>query len=315
MRLLAVHLVAPDTVGVGTTAVMVQQLPVRRPPDRPEVFRTAAGGRLAGADVRRTHVPPEDVVDIEGLAVTSIPVTCAAVAATSPLPDALITLDAALRRGIPIGELLDALARLPYASLRRRAERAIRLADPWSESWLESLSRGQAIEGGLPVPLCNVTLVAGGREARVDDLWADRCVVGEADGKGKYEKRPDVAEAHWQEKQRHEWLEDLGFEVARWGTREAGGSGLAMVGRIQRAFTRSDRVGRGWPDGVQAEIRALPGVQVPTRVAAEVARLQELGIPICFAPPDLWRPPERLGSIWMPASSPSGSRADARQER
>ncbi len=142
----------------------------------------------------------------------------------------------------------------------------------------------------------------------MDDLWADRCVVGEADGKGKYERRPDVAEAHWQEKQRHEWLEDRGFEVARWGTREAGGSGVPMVRRIERAFTRRDRVGRGWPDGVEAEIRALPGVAVPTRVAAEVARLQGLGVPICFAPPDLWRPPEPLGSIWTSASS----RADAR---
>ncbi len=58
-------------------------------------------GRLAGAVVRRTQMPPEDVVDVEGLFVTSIPVTCAAVAATSTLPDALITLDAALRRGYP----------------------------------------------------------------------------------------------------------------------------------------------------------------------------------------------------------------------
>ena len=302
MRLYAVQLVTPDAIGIDATAAMAWQLPVRRPPDRPEVRRCGDRGRLAGAVVRRSGLRAEPAVEIEGLWVTSIPVTCVDIAGTAALPDALITLDAALRRGVAVDELLDAAARLPHTTLRQRAQRAIGFADPWSESWLESLSRGQAIDAGVAPPLCNVTLIADGREARVDELWAQQCVVGEADGKGKYRLRPDVAEAHWHEKQRHEWLEDIGFGVARWGTREAGDGGMAR--RLERAFSRQARLGVRWPAGVQAELRALPGVTPPARVTTQVARLQALGIPICVAPPDLWRSPERPGSLWTPSPRP-----------
>jgi hypothetical protein len=281
---------------------MVWQLPVRRPPHRPDVVRAPHRGRLAGATVRRGVAPylDADVVRVEGLLVTSLAVTCADVAGSTELADALITVDAALRRGVSSEDLQAAVGRLTHATRRRHAERAIAVADPWSESWLESLSRGRAVEARLPLPLCNVTLVAGGREARVDKLWAEAGVIGEADGKGKYQQG-DAAEAHWREKQRHEWLEDLGFEVARWGAREAGGDGSAMTRRLQRAFARRAGFGTGWPRGdLRAELRALPGVQTPARVVAEVERLRALGVPIRLAAADPWRAPERPGSLWTP---------------
>ncbi len=300
MQLLGAQLVAPDAVGIDISAAIAWQLPVRAIPNLVAMARDASAGRLVGATVRRAPVAAVDTATVDDLLVTTIPVTCAAIAATHPLADALITLDAVLRRGIHADTLVAAAEGLPFATHRERALRTIDLADPWSESWLESLSRGRGIEAGLPMPLCNVTLIAGSREARVDELWAELGVIGEPDGKGKYRKRDDIAQAHWDEKRRHEWLEDLGFAVARWGTVDVASDADVMVDRVDRATRRRAQLGAGWPSGVTAELRALPGVAVPARVAAEVARLRALGIPIEFAPPDFWRERERLGSLWTP---------------
>jgi hypothetical protein len=302
MRLLAVQLVAPDAVGFCLTAAMVRQLPVRRPPARPLVARQPDQGAVAGAEVCRVQGAARAVVTVEGLRVTDLASTAVCVAAHSDtLADALITMDAALRRGVDVEDLRRAVQRLPSAGQQRRAARAVEHADPWSESWLESLSRGRVIELDMPVPLCNVTLIFEGREARVDDLWVELGVIGEADGKGKYERRTKpAAEVHWQEKQRREWLDEIGFEVARWGTREVAGDGRPMKRRVDRAIDKQAQLSFRWPAGVQAELRSLMGVTPPDRVVAEVGRLQSLGIPLRFAEPDRWRPPEQPGSLWTP---------------
>ncbi|HEX5018463.1 MAG TPA: type IV toxin-antitoxin system AbiEi family antitoxin domain-containing protein [Actinomycetes bacterium] len=304
MRLLAAQLVAPDAVGVEASAAIARRLPVRAVPERAQVARQPQAGRLVGAHVHRAAVPSADVTSVDGLTVTTTAVTCAAIASGHDFAGALITVDAALRRGLGSDELLAAVERLPYATRRARADRVIDLADPWSESWLESLSRGEQIAAGVPAPLCNVTLIADGREARVDHLWAEECVIGEADGKGKYEKQGDPAEAHWNEKRRQEWLEDLGFIVVRWATRDVADNPAPMLARLARARSRRSVFGGGWPSGVRAELRALIGVRQPARVVAEVRRLQAVGIPIDFAPPDAWRRREEPGSLWTPAAPP-----------
>ena len=305
MRLLAVQLVAPDAVGIDVTAAMVWQLPVRRLPERPIVARQPERGVVAGAHVARVRWAAHEVVSVDGLRVTSLASTAVSVAAHSDsLADALITMDAALRRGVTGSDLLRAVDELPSASRRRRAGRAIEYADPWSESWLESLSRGRAIELDMPVPLCNVTVRSGGRKARVDELWPELGVVGEADGKGKYDRRSTpAAEVHWEEKRRREWLDEIGFEVARWGTGEVALDGRPMKRRVDRAVARQEQAGFRWPEGVMAELRGLAGVSPPERVVAEVARLRSLGFPICLVEPDWWRPPTVPGSLWTPEGS------------
>ncbi|MFL6288050.1 MAG: hypothetical protein ACJ73L_06595, partial [Actinomycetes bacterium] len=227
------------------------------------------------------------------------------VAARSSLSDALITLDAALRRGCPQEDVTSAIERLEQANHRGRAQRALELADPWSESWLESLSRGRGIELGMPVPLCNVTLVFDTFEARVDELWVELGVIGECDGKGKYLLKGDVAEAYWREKQRHENLEENGFAVARWGTAHLLTDASTMLRRFHRAVQRQKSLREGWPAAVSAELRLIPGVSAPSRVVREVERLQGLGYPVSIADPDPWRRSERITSLWTPtATSP-----------
>lgn len=307
MRLFAVQLVVPDAVGIDLTAAMVSQVPVRRPPMQPIVARQPQQGRVAGARVRRMHGLTHDVVCVEGLRVTDLSSTAVSVAANcASIADALITMDATLRRGVDVSDLLRAVQRLPTSVCQDRARLAIEHASPWSESWLESLSRGRAIELDMPMPLCNVTVIMGAREVRVDELWAEQGVVGEADGKAKYERQDlSVAQVHWNEKQRREWIEEIGFEVARWGTREVAADGRAMKRRVDRAFAR--QAGFTWPSGVRAEVRGLVGATPPAQVSAEVARLQSLGVPICFADPDSWRPFEQPPPLWTPAGSLTAS--------
>ena len=114
----------------------------------------------------------------------------------------------------------------------------------------------------MPVPLCNVVIECEGRRARVDHLWPELGVVGECDGKLKYESPNDVGEVIWQEKRRHEWLQDLGLEVARWGYTEVAGDGALMEARYLRAVQRQQRqhveqADEG--DGPGADVGAEPG--------------------------------------------------------
>lgn len=138
---------------------------------------------------------------------------------------ALAGADQALRLGL-VGrdELHRVLADLAGRPGVARAREVVGLADPGSESVLESLSRWLMHRGGVLVPQRQVRLRdARGLVGRVDFLWDDHRVVGEADGLGKYD-RPEVLRS---EKLRQDRLERLGFRVVRWGWRDVVDPGAA----------------------------------------------------------------------------------------
>lgn len=109
MQLLGAQLVARQAVGIDVTAAIAWQLPVRAIPSRVAVARDASAGRLLDAEVRRAPVAVADTARVDDLLVTTLPVTCAAIAASHTLADALITLDAALRRGVRADEVVAAI--------------------------------------------------------------------------------------------------------------------------------------------------------------------------------------------------------------
>jgi len=143
--------------------------------------------------------------------------------------DALAVLDAALGRGLVTGpDLVEARKlqhRWPGIAI---ADRLLRLADGRRESWLESVSAWVMASWELPqhIPQVNVWDAQGCFVARVDNLWPELGVVGEADGLGKYlmNAKPgqsdEEATASVLEKQadREGRIVDLGLEVVRWET-------------------------------------------------------------------------------------------------
>jgi hypothetical protein len=281
MRLLGVQLHAPDAGAYGTTGAIARRLPVRRVPTKPVVLREHAAPRLAHATVRRTQLPLPPMTMHAGLLVPSVAKTVVDVASEAPLADALITVDAALRRGVPLADLVATCELWPPLRGKRRAIDAILAGDPYSESWLESLSRGRMIERRMPLPLSNVVLRLDDRWVRTDFLLAELGVAGEADGVGKYGRRGGPLAIVVRERERHAWLEDLGLAVARWGTPEVATGGAEMQQRVDRAIGRQS--GFVWPVGVTAEVPLLGSVIPPPHVVTEVARLAARGIPICFA--------------------------------
>ena len=148
--------------------------------------------------------------------------------------DALAITDAALRRGICTGSSLDAMRRhqVHWPGVAA-ADGVLRVADPLRENWLESVSAWALHSHGLPCGIPQVTVLdrAGRFVARVDAAWPDLGLVGEADGRGKYELDTggavdsDLGEALRRnvhaERVRENRLRDLGLDVMRWDTGDA----------------------------------------------------------------------------------------------
>ncbi|MGC4963116.1 hypothetical protein [Gordonia sp. DT101] len=178
-------------------------------------YRTTTQHRHVG------RFAPDEVVEIEGLPVTSLERTAVDIACSSPLgfAGALAVLDSALRKGAD----REVMARL-LGSRRRgaaHARRALHHADGLSENPGESWGRAQMIEAGLPVPRLQHEFhgTDGKFIARTDYDWAG-LLVGEFDGKVKYEKlvRPgeSTSDVVIREKAREDGLRRLGIVVLRW---------------------------------------------------------------------------------------------------
>ncbi|MCZ3387376.1 MAG: hypothetical protein LH630_10545 [Actinomycetia bacterium] len=300
MHVYGIQLISPDVVARGATSAVTWQLPVRSIPDRPQVLRAPNRAHLASASVQRRRLDPGHAVTRRGLTTLTLAHTVVDVAAVASLPDALITVDAALRGGLRLTDLEAALRSRGTFTGWSNAAAAIDAGDPAAESALESLSRGRVIERRLPLPLCNVVIKHQRREARVDKLWVEDGVVGEADGKSKYSKE-DAPTVIWKEKRRHEWLEELGLAVPRWGMPEVGDDGAALERRYRKAVATQRAVGFRWPDGVTIEVPRLPGVELPARVLAEVKRLAASGYPISIG--DARRRPGGSPALWTPVSA------------
>lgn len=251
----------PGAFASHATAAWLHGLPDFRAPriDGPgvpptHVTRLGAAREDGWLRVHGCDTPADRVTLIDGSCSTDLVRTSIEVAATRSLSSAAVFIDAAMRRAVYLdvgaGSLRDrvldpdhrALLRrrwrdglVPYAGRRwvTRVRAAVDLADPAAESVLESISRVEVIEAGLPAPRCGVPLQGDdGRWYWVDMLWDDQRVIGEADGALKYAE-PGVLLA---EKRRQEALEGRGYRFVRWGWGDAYPDSAVMIGRIRRAL-------------------------------------------------------------------------------
>ena len=172
---------------------------------------------------------------------------------TRPLPEALITLDSAVRLDLleRVGErrlrdrlrrreangdahlpLLDAARYAATLRTRRHLNDVVPLADPRRESANESLSYGHIILAGLPLPDLQVRIPTPEGDAFPDFLWAEAMVIGEADGAVKYATPDDLV----REKLRQEALEQMGFRIVRWMYDDIRQRPGAVIARIASAL-------------------------------------------------------------------------------
>jgi len=240
-------------VGARRSAAVFYGLPLlgKTLPAVPQLLRGPEGGR-AKAKNRHERVATlldEERVEIDGVGLASLARTVHDIARQESFRSGLIVADGALRRGLEKEELI-ALARSRvgwpggWAALK-----VATLANGLHETILESLSWAACHTLGIEMPEPQVRVFAGERlVARVDGLWRAHNTIGQADGLFKYNDRQGVIH----DKRQDEELEDLGFEVARWGWEEAYKPTGVLDERLRRAFARGDR------QQIDPRVRLLP---------------------------------------------------------
>jgi very-short-patch-repair endonuclease len=139
--------------------------------------------RGAPVKVSRATLPAEEVVSCRGLPTTCSTRTIFDLCRVLALPDAVALTDAALKRRLLTWDELAAVGRRSsrhVSSLRRVLE----LANPRSESMMESRLRVLLVEGGLPKPEVQVVLFddVGRILARADLYYPSHRLVIEYDG-------------------------------------------------------------------------------------------------------------------------------------
>ena len=226
------------------TAALVHGLPLLgRPPQVPQLVRPPRHprDRSETATLQVAPLPDPDRTSVGGIPVTSLARTATDVARTSPLRDAVVVADAALRRRLPHEDLLVAARRCAGWPGGAAALAVARFADGRADGPLESITRVAYAEQGLPAPETQVEVwsPSGDLLGLVDFLWRDQRVVGEADGLGKY----DEPLALRKEKRREEALRLCGLEVVRhgWDDVWSAPAQAALAARVRRAFALAQR--------------------------------------------------------------------------
>ena len=236
LRMRAVVLsVGTDPVFTHDSAAIVHRLGVpdarTSPPHIARVDHRAT--RTSGGIV--THGAPlsrDQVTRVDGFLVTDPARTALDMARLHGLWPGMAACDAALRRGVRRHDLERAAELMRGWPHKRLVDRAIRLADPGAESYLESLARGLVIELGIGTPQTQFGLTDGNREA-----WCDLRVgrhLFEVDGLLKYDEDP--AGALLEEKKRQDFLTGFKLGASRITVHDCLGGRRAALRRLGREY-------------------------------------------------------------------------------
>ncbi|UQX87726.1 type IV toxin-antitoxin system AbiEi family antitoxin domain-containing protein [Jatrophihabitans telluris] len=196
-------------------AALLHDLPVLRVPAEP-CLNLPAGylTNNTALHLHRHRLRPAHLHPGSRVSLTSVARTCLDLTREHGLDEGLVAVDAALHAGlVTIGELAGIYAGFRGRAGLRSGRAVIDLADPRSESPLESLSRLN-MRGLTWQPRTQVELYSpsGVFLGRADFYWDDVGLVGEADGMAKYTN---------EELRREKWRQDgmlaAGLFVTRWG--------------------------------------------------------------------------------------------------
>lgn len=213
----AAALQIPDGSVSHAAALAVRRLPLYRASDIPCLTKPQDCRTLQHEiHLHRRLLTPKLLDPHLDFSITSVARSCVDVACELGLNAGVIAADAALNRGLVTEEeLLIARCSVKGDVGSPIAGQMLDLVDPKAESPLESLSRVR-MHGLVPRPLTQRVLrTPDGRFiARVDFYWEEFGVVGEADGKFKYE---EFKETLPNQAKRQEALTNSGLTMARWG--------------------------------------------------------------------------------------------------
>lgn len=200
------------------------------------------GGRV-GRTVHLHAAPlaPDEIVEVDGIAVTSPARTVVDLARALPFTVAVAVADAALRLGLVDREdIATAVERAAGWRGSPSARRVVAFADGRSANVGESRSRVALHRAGLPAPVTQWDVFDGpALLGRVDFGWPGLRTVGEFDGRVKYGRSltpaRDPGEVVFQEKLREDRLRERDLGVVRWIWAELADF-APVAARIRRAF-------------------------------------------------------------------------------
>ena len=246
---LALKLRPPYVISHVSAAVVHQLLLYEPSLARLHVTREMRAGARheAGVEHHVAAILADEVVEVSGLAVTSVARTAIDYARDVDYARAVVTLDAVLRHGVAVAELRAVHERCGHWNGARTAGRALAFADGRSESVGESLARMLFARHGLPAPELQHVIHTRRGAYRVDFLFAEGRTVVEFDGLVKYAvgpelSREDAARVLVQEKLREDAIRDAGYEVVRlvWADLF---HPYEVLARIHAACARGSRLG------------------------------------------------------------------------
>ena len=211
----AAHAHAASTIALSSAAV-VHGLPlVSGVPEHVHLISDVGrAGLRRGVVIHRLGLAEAEIIEGEP-PVTSPARTWVDITRTSSLADSLAVGDAGVRLGLFTVATLQELADEASGRGCRRLRAASRIVNGMRESPLESWSAATFHRWSLPMPHEQVVIHdhRGEPIGRVDFLWDDVRVIGEADGALKYREPSDL----YREKRREDRLRSLGYQVIRWG--------------------------------------------------------------------------------------------------
>lgn len=225
-----------DAVFGFESAAAIWNMPIIGPwPDAVHVF-AADGRRRSSSRGVMWHSSPlldDDVVEVEGVLVTSRLRTLLDLARRSTFLSAVTTLDSELSRAVKgaqtmaaadrirsmLVDRLDSLGSAPGAS---RARFALSFATHLADSPGESVSRVHIHLSGFPAPVLQYPVVdRDGTLWHADVGWPEYRLLGEFDGfvkytRGAYTNGQAIEEIVWAEKKREDLMRAAGYGMARW---------------------------------------------------------------------------------------------------
>lgn len=226
----------PVVFAVESAAALLGIPVVGEWPDLPRVIIGSTQSQRArvGVSPRWRDLGHGDATLAGRVGATSLVRTTLDLAAERDLPSGVAAVDHLLRVDPGAGDELRALlARLRPFRGARKVDAALGVATGLAESPLESVSLLRILQLGFDAPAQQVDITVERRRYRVDFFWPEAGVIGEADGRHKY----DDPDALWQEKRREDDLRAVSSGFARWDWSDAW-RGEPLARRLERAGLR-----------------------------------------------------------------------------